>query len=184
MLNVKLGGMGRMPARLRREERGQNLVELALILPMVLLLIFGVIEFARAYNYSDQTSQVANETARWIIVDQLPAYTNELGAAIPANANPSLAQYRSFAFARLVTTGLRSSTPLANIHICSVALSPTPGQPIPGQPVSVLINTSFATVAAGIVGVSNISLKGKASMRIEAPPGSNSIGTFEGAASC
>ena len=64
------GNMRAMVARLWREERGQNMVEMALLLPVLLVLVFGVIEFARGYNYSDQTSQIANETARWIIVDR------------------------------------------------------------------------------------------------------------------
>lgn len=179
-MNVNFDEMGGLLARLRREEKGQNMVELALLLPLVLLLIFGVIEFARAYNYSDQTSQIANETARWIIVDQLPPYTDENGNAVATNTNPSIGDYRNFAFARLVTKGLQSSTPKANIHICSsVGANPTSG-----DAVSLRIDTSFATVAAGIIGVSNISLKGEASMRIEVPPGTNSAGGFEAAASC
>lgn len=156
------------------------MVEMALLLPILLLLIFGVIEFARAYNYSDQTSQIANETARWIIVDQLPAYTDQNGNAVGANANPSITDYKNFAYARLVTNGLRTSTPLSSIHICSsVGTSPTSG-----DAALVRLDTSFTPEGAGIIGVGTIHLKGLASMRIEVPPGTNSAGGFEAAASC
>jgi hypothetical protein len=156
------------------------MVEMALLLPVLLLIIFAVIEFARGYNYSDQTSQIANETARWVVVDQLPAYTDENGNAHAPNANPSITDYRNYAFARLVTKGLRSSTPVGNIHICGSAGAPSTN----GDAAMVRIDTSFTPVAASFIGFNSITLKGRASMAIEVPPGTNLLGTFEAAASC
>lgn len=46
--------------RLRRSQRGQAVVEFALVAPVVLLLILGLVEFARAWN----TQQVLTDTAR------------------------------------------------------------------------------------------------------------------------
>ena len=43
-----------------RCERGQSLVEFALVTPLLLLLIVGLVEFARAWN----TQQVLTDTAR------------------------------------------------------------------------------------------------------------------------
>ena len=172
--------MRAMVARLRCEERGQNMVEMALLLPILLLLVFGVIEFARAYNYSDQTSQVANETARWVIVSQLPAYTDPNGNAVAANLAPTVQQYRDFAYARLVTQGLRSTTPNpANIHICST--SGTGNLNPPNDAVLVLLRTSFTPVAGTLIGFANFTIKGSAAMKDEL---SSATGGFEAPASC
>ncbi|MDP9022338.1 MAG: pilus assembly protein [Actinomycetota bacterium] len=46
------------------QERGAAAVEFALILPMLLLLIFGMIDFSRAYNAHISLSGAAREGAR------------------------------------------------------------------------------------------------------------------------
>lgn len=164
-----------------REERGQALVELALVLPILLVLVFGIIEFAKGFNYWDQTSQVANETARWIIVDQLPAYTDPNGNAIPPNTNPSTTDYKNYAFARLVSKDLRTNTPTGNIHICSSAAP----SPTTGADVTVAIKTSYQPLApiTSSFFSSGINLKGSATMRIELPPGA-AAGQFEATSAC
>ena len=50
--------------RARRGERGQALVEFALILPVILLLIVGMLEFARAWNLHQVMTDAAREGAR------------------------------------------------------------------------------------------------------------------------
>ena len=172
--------MPSMIARLRNEERGQNMVEMALLLPILLVLVFGVIEFARAYNYSDQTSQVANETARWIIVNQLPPYTDENGNPVPAQIDPSVQQYRDYAFARLVTKGLRSTTPKAtNIHICST--SGTGELRPPTDAAMVRLTTTFTPVGLNLIGLGSFTIRGSAAMKDEL---SSTANNFEAAAAC
>ena len=53
-------------------ERGQATVEFAIVLPLVLLLIVGMIEFGKAFNYWLSLNHLANETARWAAVDTSP----------------------------------------------------------------------------------------------------------------
>ncbi|HEX6235571.1 MAG TPA: TadE family protein [Acidimicrobiales bacterium] len=48
----------------RREERGAVLVEFALILPVLLMLLVGIIEFGRAYNTTVSMQSAAREGAR------------------------------------------------------------------------------------------------------------------------
>lgn len=50
--------------RLQRDERGQALVEFALILPIILLLVVGMLEFARAWNLHQVMTDAAREGAR------------------------------------------------------------------------------------------------------------------------
>jgi Flp pilus assembly protein TadG len=52
----------------RRGERGQALAEFALILPLLLLLIAGIIEFGRAWNIKQAVTDAAREGARYAVV--------------------------------------------------------------------------------------------------------------------
>jgi len=45
------------------------LVEFAVVLPVLLLLIFGIIDFGRFFNYADQESQLSAQAARWAAVN-------------------------------------------------------------------------------------------------------------------
>jgi Flp pilus assembly protein TadG len=49
---------------LRRDTRGQALLEFALILPLLLMLVLGIVEFGRAWNLGQMMSDVAREGAR------------------------------------------------------------------------------------------------------------------------
>jgi Flp pilus assembly protein TadG len=56
-----IAGRGRL---WRQAERGQALVEFALILPVILLLVVGMLEFARAWNLHQVMTDGAREGAR------------------------------------------------------------------------------------------------------------------------
>lgn len=49
-------------------DRGAAAVELALVLPLLLLLVFGIIDFSRAYNARITMSEAAAEGARALAV--------------------------------------------------------------------------------------------------------------------
>jgi Flp pilus assembly protein TadG len=59
--NVRLGIGTR---RLARDERGAAAVELALILPFIMLILLGTIEFGRAWNVRQTLVDAAREGAR------------------------------------------------------------------------------------------------------------------------
>jgi Flp pilus assembly protein TadG len=50
--------------RRSRNERGAAAVELAMVLPILIVLIFGIVEFGRAYNAKLQLSAAVREGAR------------------------------------------------------------------------------------------------------------------------
>ena len=53
------------PAQVRRDDgRGQSLVEFALVLPLFLILVFGVVDGGRAIFAFNQMSQIARTVAR------------------------------------------------------------------------------------------------------------------------
>jgi len=65
--------------RLRRHERerlwserGQTFVEFALILPLLLILVFGVLDLGKALGYKNDLTNLANQAARAAAVNQCP----------------------------------------------------------------------------------------------------------------
>src|SRR5688500_20397351 len=55
-----------------RDERGVALTEFALILPLLMLLLIGMLDFGKAYNYWIDQTHLANEGARWAAVNKNP----------------------------------------------------------------------------------------------------------------
>jgi len=62
----------RFPLR-RSSEGGQSLVEFALVLPILLILLLGVLDFGRAVAAYNAVSNGARSGARVAVVDQNPA---------------------------------------------------------------------------------------------------------------
>ena len=60
----------------RRDQRGTALVEFALVLPLLLLLIFGMIDFASVYNDYQSVRQGAGAGDRQAVVNQSPVVTS------------------------------------------------------------------------------------------------------------
>jgi Flp pilus assembly protein TadG len=58
---------------LRRDDRGQALVEIAIALPILMLILFGIIEFGEAINYYNDETNIANVAARYAVVGGSPA---------------------------------------------------------------------------------------------------------------
>ena len=68
-----------------KDEKGQNIVEFALVVPMLLLLVFGIAEFGRAWMTRNILTGAAREAVRIAVV---PAGTI---ATATARANQVLA---------------------------------------------------------------------------------------------
>ncbi|HKE73567.1 MAG TPA: TadE/TadG family type IV pilus assembly protein [Acidimicrobiales bacterium] len=51
-------------SRTRRDDRGAVMVEFAIVLPVLLLILLGIIEFGRAYNAQVSIQAAAREGAR------------------------------------------------------------------------------------------------------------------------
>jgi Flp pilus assembly protein TadG len=59
--------------RRRRRQRGQALVETALVLPVFLLILFGLIDIGRAVFLYNTVSEGARQASRLAVVDQTAA---------------------------------------------------------------------------------------------------------------
>ena len=65
------------------DERGQALAEFALVLPLILFFIAGIIEFGRAWNIKQAVTDAAREGARYAVVqDEEIETTDDVKAKI------------------------------------------------------------------------------------------------------
>ena len=86
-------------------ESGQALVEFAFVVPLLLLLIFGIFEFGRAINYWIDETHLANQAARFAAVNHRP------------DAGQTITQYvRNQATTPELKNGTGSVSP--GLHIC------------------------------------------------------------------
>lgn len=118
-----------------RRRKGQALVELALALPVLIVLVAGVLEMGRGYSFATETSDAARDAARY-------------AAGKTATTNgPGLA-----AMCSLVTADLAAVT--ANV-VCPTQVNHAPpfvagtdyANPVPGQAVVAVYCGSSANCA-------------------------------------
>jgi Flp pilus assembly protein TadG len=69
------------------DDSGAALVEFALIAPLLLILLFGMIDFGKAFNYWIDETHLANEGARWAVVNKNPAGSGTLQQYIQQQAD-------------------------------------------------------------------------------------------------
>jgi hypothetical protein len=75
-----------------RSEKGQSFVEFAIILPVALVIIFGVVDLGKATSYWLDSSHLANEAARSAAVNGCP--TDPLPPTTPCDpSNPATDGY-------------------------------------------------------------------------------------------
>ena len=143
------GGTG----RLVHEERGAALAEFALVLPMLLLVLFGMLDFGKAFNYWIDSTHLANEGARWAVVNRNPATSGTLQNYIQQQAD---------------TQQLRDGATVT-IQACDADSSGTIG---PGDPVKVNVSYDYNWLPfiGSSIGAVTTTLSGSATMRLEQKP--------------
>ncbi|HYU03260.1 MAG TPA: TadE/TadG family type IV pilus assembly protein [Jatrophihabitantaceae bacterium] len=104
------------------DERGQGLVELALIVPVLLLLLIGILDLGRAVMLTNELDNAAREGTRYAIV-----HGKNGGNASAGEIQTAVLRY---------TTGA-TTTPTVNVSW------PDPEGNARGHPVTVDVNTSF-----------------------------------------
>jgi Flp pilus assembly protein TadG len=135
------------------DERGQALAEFALVLPLLLLLIAGIVEFARAWNIKQAVTDAAREGIRHVV----------------------LADGKTLAQAQ---TKIEERLALASIETSSVTFS-SPGCPtvancvhVSGEQMTVDVSTQYrmafiGTLLTWAVGSRNVTISTRATMRNE-----------------
>ena len=122
-----------------RREDGVAMTEFALILPIFMVIVAGMLGFGRVFFYWIQANHVANETARWAIVDRNPYAPTTLQKAA---ADSSSVEFNSN------TNGLHRAK-----------------GPDLGDPLEVTVAKPFTFVP--ILGIGKITIRASSTMRIE-----------------
>jgi hypothetical protein len=158
-------GVGRRIDRLRGEE-GQALVELAFVLPLVLLLLFGIIDFGLALNAQNSDTNLANLAARAISV---------MGTSTTSQTCNGTAYSNLLAWTDCVAQQESEAQPK---YACLMDASG--GSYAAGDPLKIEIQTSFnwfgvIGASGGVVGSATSTIGASATMRIEQPMSSSSV---------
>jgi Flp pilus assembly protein TadG len=103
-----------MMRRWRRDDGAQGLVEFALVLPVFLLIVFGIIDLARAVWEENELAFAAREGTRWAIVHGSSA-TPESGPTSPTyTAGPPSSDTGVTAAVNVFTVGIPGVTVTAD----------------------------------------------------------------------
>jgi Flp pilus assembly protein TadG len=146
-----------------RDESGAALVEFALVLPLVLVLILGIADFGRAFNYWTDSTHLANVAARYAAVNKNPG----TGAGISLQRHMELQ-----ATTKELREGSSQQTP---VDVC-VSF---PGGTAVGDAVQVEVKSTWSWLGYIVdrVGLApETEIVGKATMRLEAQPTNYSAG--------
>jgi Flp pilus assembly protein TadG len=147
------------PARLGLEQSGQALVEFALILPILLLVLFGITHLGLAQVANHDQTHIAEEVARYAVVNQ----------------NPGAKEKKS------LQVWAKSQADNNNSKIGKVCVA-FPGGAKSGEPVTVEFTSTMSwlplgsTVTKALGGVTNVQVKATATMRLEQTPTEVSAG--------
>jgi len=155
--------------RRRERESGQALVEFALIVPLFLMIVVGVIQFGVALNFWLDLQRLANQGARSAAVN-CGVGSNQCG--------PPGTLLEDFLDSRTTTNPDGQVVSVGNdptVEVCYVPPSPLPAnwKPSAGDAVRVSLNEKYRLQA--IVGLAKIDLRAKATMRLEQEPTSAAL---------
>jgi Flp pilus assembly protein TadG len=139
-------------------------VEFALVLPLLLLLLLGMLDFGKAYNYWNDTTHLTAEAARFAAVNRKPD---------PADPLSLQAQILNQAD----TAELRAGTPSPAVAPAQVCVNFPNGTQV-GDPVKVSMTFTyhFLPFIGAKVGALTQTITSSTVMRLEAVPSTYSAG--------
>jgi len=144
------------------DQRGTSLVEFALILPVLALILFGLLDFAKAFNYWNDQTHLAAEGARWAVVNSNPGSGQTLQQYLQQQADTS---------------------ELRGLAVVCVAFPTNPDTGTSGHvgdPVTVTVRSRYTWlpfVSSRARLSPSTTITGSATMRLEAPPTAYSAGS-------
>jgi Flp pilus assembly protein TadG len=140
----------------RSAESGAALVEFALVLPLLLILLFGMLDFGKAFNYWIDETHLANEGARWAVVDK----------------NPGSGSLQQYIQQQADTPELRNGGTSSVATPMQVCISFPNGTAEVGDPVHVTASVTYNWLPflGSRVGIAQTTITGSSTMRLEATP--------------
>jgi hypothetical protein len=139
-------------------ESGIALVEFALVAPVLLLLLLGMLDFGRAFNYWIDGNHLANEAARWAVVNK--------------NPDPGLGTLQQYIQQQADTPELRNGGTASVPVPLEVCISFPNGSSNVGDPVHVTASVTYNWLPfiGSKISIAQTTLTGSSTMRLEALP--------------
>jgi Flp pilus assembly protein TadG len=140
-----------MPKRLvagRDAERGTTILEMALIMPVLMLMVMGIVDFGRAIYVRNELANAARDAARYASID-------------PNNTT-------------CIRTAASKHSSLTSLTAADVTIT-KPSGTLVGQPVTVAVRSTYQPVTsliAGAIGVGSLTLDARATVQIRNVPAS------------
>jgi Flp pilus assembly protein TadG len=97
--------MGRL-----RDERGASAVEFALILPLLVLLVLGIVEFGRGFQVSGTLSAAAREGVRIMALQNDPAAARAAVRSAASSLDPAITNAQITITPATCPTGVGTTT--------------------------------------------------------------------------
>jgi Flp pilus assembly protein TadG len=143
------------------------MVEMALALPLLLIVLLGILDFGRALNYWLDENNLAAQGARWASVNKNPG-------------TGTLQQYiKSQADANELKNGGSPSVPTAAQVCVSFPTNAATGTSAQvGDPIKVSVSTNYHWLAyvSSKIGIMQTTVAGSSTMRLETTPTTYSAG--------
>ena len=130
------------------------MVEFALVLPLFLLLILGMLDFGKAFNYWIDGTHLSHEGVRFAAVGKNPGPGGTLAASIKERADTT----------ELRDGGLNVTGPLSVCIDFPNATTPKVGEPVE---VRVTFTYKFLGYITSMTSVTSKTVTNKSTMRIE-----------------
>ena len=180
-------GMVRGAIRLGADESGQALTEFAFVLPLLLLLLLGMIDFGKAINYWIDETHLSNAAARFAAVNNNPG----------SGAGQTLQQYilsqtetpEQRGCLSGGSQGTQRSKHCAAVNICfynsSGTLYTSPASANVGDTVEVIVRYAYDWLRGfPFPGNPTTTITGRAAMRLESLPTNYTPANNLGGLSC
>ena len=151
-----------------RDDAGQALAEFALVLPIMALLLFGIADLSKAWNYWNDTQHLSNVAARYAAVGKLPPGTGTFEENVRAMADSD--ELKSGTGPDGVVGG--------GLHVCtrgytSAGVATT--TPAVGDAFTVEVKADYHFLP--LLNLGSTTIRGRATMRLEAVPPAGAITT-------
>jgi hypothetical protein len=141
--------MSYVDQRANRNEAGAALVEFVLVLPLLLVLLLGMLDLGKAFNYWIDETHLAHEGARFAAVNKNPGPGASLQESIKSQAD---------------STELKDA-----LQVC---ISFPGGGAVVGEPVEVKVTSEYTFLGfiADRLNVTDKTISTTSTMRLERPP--------------
>jgi Flp pilus assembly protein TadG len=139
-----------------RSESGAAMVEFALVLPILLTLLLGMLDFGKSFNYWIDETHLANEGARWAAV----------------NKNPGGGTLQQYIQQQADTVELRNGGTAQVAAPAKVCISLPNGTGNAGDPIQVTVSIDYnwlGFVRTELGGAATTTITGDSVMRLEQP---------------